>query len=125
MRYKSNVKGAGPGMRAFRDRRLRRKYNESIESALLTALSMNGRISFNFLSDLAGIEHQPVYRRVKILEKRYKIRYTAEIDVEMLGYLKFLIMVKFDKKIPTDEEIISAVASEPKVQARHNHSSGP
>ncbi len=116
MRYKSNVKGAGPGMRAFRDRRLRRKYNESIESALLTALSMNGRISFNFLSDLAGIEHQPVYRRVKILEKRYKIRYTAEIDVEMLGYLKFLIMVKFDKKIPTDEEIISAVASEPKVQ---------
>ncbi len=113
---RSNVKGIGPGMKAFSDRRSRRRYNKAIESRLLTALSMNGRISFNFLSDLVGIEHQPVYRRIKILEKRYKIKYTAEIDVEMLGYLKFLILVKFEKKMPEEDEIVAAVANEPKVQ---------
>src|SRR5208282_1722902 len=46
----------------------------------------------------------------------FGIRYLAEIDTEKLGYLKFLIFVKFLDKLPSNDEISAAIKNEPRIQ---------
>ncbi len=89
---------------------------DDYDRKLLTAISMNGRATYAFLGDLSGLPKNTVYGRIKHLERRYGIKYTAEIDVEKLGYLKFLIMVKFYGKVPSSEEMQRGLSGEPKVQ---------
>ena len=86
------------------------------EEILLRALSMNGRASMGLLSKLTGLDRNTVYYQVKRLEKKFGIRYIAEIDTDKLGYLKFIILVKFLGEVPNSEEIKTAVQHEPKVQ---------
>lgn len=89
---------------------------DSYDKKLLTALSMNSRATYSFLGELAGLPKNTVYGRVRQLERSYGIRYTAEIDIEKLGYLKFLVLVKFLGGVPSSEEVRSGLAREPKVQ---------
>lgn len=105
-----------PGPKKLQNRRERRVRTEFIESTLLTALSMNGRASLTLLGNMIGINKESTYRRVSILEKKYGVRYLAEIDVEKLGYLKFIILVKFHNQIPNVNEVKEAVLKEPRVQ---------
>ena len=87
-----------------------------IDAKLLTALSMNARPSLKFLSGFIGLKSTATQRRVKLLEQRFGIRYIAEIDVEKLGYSKFIITANFKERIPLIEEIRQACESNPNVQ---------
>ena len=87
-----------------------------IDAKLLTALSMNARPSLKFLSGFIGLKSTATQRRVKLLEQRFGITYLAEIDVERLGYSKFIITVNFKDKMPLSEEIREACESVPNVQ---------
>ncbi len=83
---------------------------------LLTALSMNGRATYAFLGRLAGMTKNTAYNRVKHLTKRYGIRYLAEIDLEKLGYLSYITLVKFIDKKPGVTEIRQVMEAEAGVQ---------
>lgn len=109
-------KGKRLGRKSFENKRAAHDYEHEVEGILLTALSMNGRIPFSSLGELVNLASQPTYRRVKLLENKYGMRYTAEIDIGKLGYLKFLMLIKFASDFPKEEEMTSAISREPEVQ---------
>ncbi len=89
---------------------------DEIDSKILTILSMNARATLPFIAKKVGLSTSAIENRIKNLEERYGIDYTAEIDIEKLGYLKFIILVRFIGKMPTTAEMRSAAESEPRVQ---------
>ena len=88
----------------------------SIEKKILTILSMNSRASYKFIGELAGITTSAAYNHVKRIEEKFGIAYLAEIDYHALGYLSFVVFVKFIDKMPLVEEIKNALSEEPRVQ---------
>jgi DNA-binding Lrp family transcriptional regulator len=88
----------------------------AIEQEVLKILSMNARASFNFIGNRIGTSAQQAYRIVKKLEKKYGIKYLAEIDVEKLGYIKFLVLAKFSGDIPTEKEVKEIFDKDPRIQ---------
>ena len=83
---------------------------------LLMALSMNSRMPVPRLAELAGLNEQTAYSRLKALEGMLGIKYLLEIDVEKLGYLRYLILIKFEGDMPTREEIAEAVKDNHNIQ---------
>ncbi|MDE1873887.1 MAG: Lrp/AsnC family transcriptional regulator [Candidatus Micrarchaeota archaeon] len=83
---------------------------------LLMALSMNSRMPVPMLAELAGLNEQTAYSRLKSLEEKLGIKYLLELDVEKLGYLRYLILIKFEDKKPTREEIEDAVKDNHNIQ---------
>jgi DNA-binding Lrp family transcriptional regulator len=90
--------------------------NNNADRTILTSLSMNGRASLTLIGRKVGLTKQPTYRRIKKLERLCGIRYVPEINLEQLGYLKFLMLVKFIDKIPDVEILIRVLKKEPRVQ---------
>ncbi len=84
---------------------------------LLQILSMNARADISHLGKkILGYEKSETYYRIKQLEKKLDLKYFAEVDVEKLGYLRFLIMVKFTESFPKLEELKETLEREPLVQ---------
>ncbi len=86
------------------------------ENVILTALSTNGKIPMSVLGSLIGVKETAALSQVKKLEARYGIRYTAEIDPVKLGYVQYLITVKFVGKFPGIDELRGVLSAEPRVQ---------
>jgi DNA-binding Lrp family transcriptional regulator len=86
------------------------------EPKLLTALSMNGRISMSVLGKMVDLKETAVSSQVKKLERKYDIKYIAEMDTTKLGYLQFLITVKFLDKFPKTDELKKILEKEARVQ---------
>jgi DNA-binding Lrp family transcriptional regulator len=86
------------------------------ESTILKALSMNGRISMPMLGKMLGLSQTAAMHQAKRLERAYSIKYIAEIDVQKLGYLSFLIAVKFVEDRPSRDKLRSILESEPRIQ---------
>ena len=86
-----------------------------IDAKLLTILSMNARIPSAILSNETGLLIRAVESRRKKIEERYGVRYFAEINTHKLGYLTFIMFVKFLDKRPTDKELTEVAASEPNI----------
>ncbi len=87
-----------------------------IDTKLLMALSMNARTSFAHSGKLVGLSPSAAYARVKKLEKKYGIRYLAEIGMHKLGFIEFIVFAKFTEQHPSLEELKKTVSDEPKVQ---------
>gem|GEM_PF-1156371 len=86
------------------------------EDKLLMALSMNGRIPMSVLGRTVNLKETAVSRQVKKLENIYNIRHTVEIDTNKLGYIEFLITVKFLNGYPKVEELREILSREPRIQ---------
>ncbi len=86
------------------------------EPMLLRALSMNGRISMSVLGKMIGLKETAVSLQVKKLEKRYGIKYLAEIDVTKFGYTQFLVTVKFLGDSPKIEVLREILSKDARVQ---------
>jgi DNA-binding Lrp family transcriptional regulator len=86
------------------------------ERELLRALSMNGRISVPVLSKIVGAKEATVAAQVKKLEKKYGIKYIAEIDTTKLGYIQFLTTIKFLDTMPKVSELLDIISKDPRVQ---------
>jgi DNA-binding Lrp family transcriptional regulator len=86
------------------------------ESTLLTALSMNGRMPLSVLGKMIGLKETAILSQVKKLERRYGIKYVAEIDTVELGYIQFLVTVKFIDQIPKIDELKTALTEDARVQ---------
>ena len=77
---------------------------------------MNGRASYGFIGNSLGIPSTTISNRLRNLERRYGVRYIAEVDTERLGYFGYFTFVKFRDKRPTLDELRAALGSEPKIQ---------
>ncbi|MDE1852021.1 MAG: hypothetical protein KGH69_05050 [Candidatus Micrarchaeota archaeon] len=86
------------------------------DEALLTALSMNARLPFSRLAEIAGISEQAAYSHVKSLEKKLGIRYMLEVDASKLRFMPFIIFIKFEGERPSIESFKEFFAKEPKIQ---------
>ncbi len=86
------------------------------EPQILTALSMNGRISMSVLGKMIGLKETSMASQIRKLENRYKIKYIAEIDTAKLGYTRFLITVNFLDQVPKTEELKEIFSQEPLIQ---------
>jgi DNA-binding Lrp family transcriptional regulator len=104
--------GAGATAAAAGARQDPNKY----EKAILTALSMNGRISMPALSRMIGLSVNATIWQVRNVERKYGIRYLPEMDVGKFGYMQFLITVKFIGNAPLAEEIRVLMSSDPRAQ---------
>lgn len=89
---------------------------DKIDLSILMSLSMNARLPVSRIAELAGINEQTAYSRIRALEKRFGINYLLEVDVETLGFTKYLIFVKFEGELPPLEELEKAFTAEPKIQ---------
>ena len=87
-----------------------------IDLKILTILSMNSRLPTSKIASLAGISENKTYSRIRSLEKNLGIRYVLEVNVEALGFTTYLILVKFEKDMPTIEEMEIAFKSNPTIQ---------
>jgi DNA-binding Lrp family transcriptional regulator len=87
-----------------------------IDKRLLTALSMNARASFSSIGRLVGLTTSAAYARVKSLEKMYGIKYTAEVDLGRFGYQTYLILIKFQKEVPSLENLKEELGRDPRIQ---------
>ncbi|MCL5419469.1 MAG: AsnC family transcriptional regulator [Candidatus Marsarchaeota archaeon] len=90
---------------------------DEIDTKILTILSMNARMARRSIAERVGLSTAGVDNRIKHLEKLYGISYTAEIDIEKMGYLKFLIFIKFFETVPPVEEIRSILSKEIRIQS--------
>ena len=86
------------------------------EMFILQALSMNSRISQQYLGKLLGWSQPKARYSILSLEKKLGIKYTLEIDVEKLGYVYYIVNAKFLGKRPQFDEIKAAIEAEPMVQ---------
>jgi DNA-binding Lrp family transcriptional regulator len=90
------------------------QYDER-EAIALRNLSMNGRMSMAKLARRIGMSVTGTRHFVRRLEKKYNIRYFAEVNTLKLGYLRYIALVKFEDKIPTVKEVKEAFEDDPHV----------
>ncbi|MDE1810866.1 MAG: hypothetical protein KGH66_02395 [Candidatus Micrarchaeota archaeon] len=86
------------------------------EQRILTILSMNGRARMKSIAKMLNITVQAATRKVKKIETKYGISYIAEIDPVKLGFLEYLVFIKFEGEKPTTQEIRDAFEKVPMVQ---------
>ncbi len=85
------------------------------EAIAIRNLSMNGRMSMAKLAKRLGMSTTGARHFVRRLEEKYNIRYFAEVDTLNLGYLRYVALVKFEKMIPSLQEMKEAFENDSKV----------
>ncbi|HVC58274.1 MAG TPA: Lrp/AsnC family transcriptional regulator [Candidatus Acidoferrales bacterium] len=86
------------------------------ENAILMNLSMNGRISHKTIAQRIGLKPTAAEYQIRKVEQKYGVSYLAEIDVNKLGYLEFVMLIKFEGARPSNENIRETLAKNPMVQ---------
>ncbi|MCL5092740.1 MAG: hypothetical protein M1364_03715 [Candidatus Marsarchaeota archaeon] len=89
---------------------------DQIDRTLLTALTMNSMESTATMGIKVGMKASSVHYRIRHLEEKYFIKYTAEIDTEKLGFNAYITFVKFNTGIPTKEIVSDALKNRARVQ---------
>lgn len=91
-------------------------YSTNVESQIIKALSMNGRISNANLGKIIGksTSRTEMYRRN--IEKKYGIKYNGIIYPSILGYTRYIALITFLNKKPTMNELNSAFSNESLIQ---------
>ncbi len=87
-----------------------------VNRKILTALSMNGRISVPHLERIMGIDGVDTHARIKKLENELGIKYTAVIDLGKLGLDEYLAFIRFTDRMPGPDEIKVDLQNSPYVQ---------
>ena len=87
-----------------------------IDLKLLTALSMNARLSATKMAKIVGISEQAVYGRIKAIEKKLGLKYILELDIDKLGYTRYLVLVKFEETVPGINDLEKTFVNEPSIQ---------
>lgn len=86
------------------------------DAEILTELSADGRITLPQLGKKIGLSPTGTEWQRNNVEKRYGVRYIAEINLDRLGYLTYIIFIKFSEKMPPINEIRRELEKEKSVQ---------
>jgi DNA-binding Lrp family transcriptional regulator len=71
-----------------------------LDRRILTELTMDGRIQASELARRLGIDERRAGYRIRSLERRFDIVYRPRVNLEALGYLHFIVFVKFRDSRP-------------------------
>lgn len=85
------------------------------DKKIVTCLAMNARMSFAYMSRLVGLPPQTCYARVKGLERRFGIKYITGVDTIKIGYLPFMLFIKFGGTRPSVETLTQIFGGEPRI----------
>ena len=77
---------------------------------------MNGRASVPLIAKLAKMSNSAAEYHMRKITKKFDIRYLPEIYTSKLGYVDFVIFVKFDEEVPSIEEMRKELIKFPRVQ---------
>ncbi len=83
---------------------------------VMNLLSANARVGHAEMSRKSGMGAAALASRIKALGKAYGLHYVAEVNTERLGFLPFIVTVKFRGRVPPAEAIRKVMDSEPRVQ---------
>ncbi|AKA48283.1 hypothetical protein IX51_03275 [uncultured archaeon] len=89
------------------------------ERKALMALSMNGRITTKHFAEIAGTSMKNARKLLNDVDKKFRLRYTAELDINKLGYLSYIAFVKFTEDYPhrpNRDEMKETLEKQPMVQ---------
>ncbi len=86
------------------------------EQKILTNLSMNARMPIPMLARKLNMKEDAVSARIKKLEKLLGINYTAHIRLLNLGFLYFVVFIKFLDTLPDPLKVKEEIESVPEVQ---------
>ncbi len=86
------------------------------ERQILKALSMDGRATVSGLAKEIGLKNTGAEWQKASVEKKYGIQYISEIDISKLGYLTYIVLIKFENKKPGINEAKRELEKEPSVQ---------
>ncbi len=94
----------------------RRPPTAELDRRILTELTMDGRVQTSELARRLGADERKVGYRIRALEKRFGICYTPKINLEALGYLHFIVFVKFRGSRPDPDQLQKEISSMSAVQ---------
>jgi DNA-binding Lrp family transcriptional regulator len=83
---------------------------------ILKELSADGRMTLPELANKIGLSTSGAEWQRTNVEKKYEVKYLAELDLDKLGYLTYIILIKFIDKIPPINEIKKNLEQEKSVQ---------
>ncbi len=83
---------------------------------ILGALSADGRATMPELGRVVGLKNTAAEAQRDNIERRYGVRYLAEIDVGKLGYLTYFVFIKFENKKPSMGQAKKELEKEPNIQ---------
>ncbi|MEM0201561.1 MAG: winged helix-turn-helix transcriptional regulator [Candidatus Micrarchaeaceae archaeon] len=86
------------------------------DTMILTALSMNSRMSYKSIGKMVGMSSNSVPYHIRKMEEDLGIKYTIEINATALGFSTYFIFVKFMDSEPSPERIKAALEGEGMVQ---------
>ncbi|MDE1825519.1 MAG: Lrp/AsnC family transcriptional regulator [Candidatus Micrarchaeota archaeon] len=86
------------------------------DKKILKALSMDARAKPGVINKFVDSTPQTVYRRIKLLEEKFGIKYILELNTNRLGYIDLLAFIKFYGEVPPPKEIKNAFEKEPHIQ---------
>ena len=89
---------------------------DKIDATILRCLSMNAKMPLKDIAKLAGTTAASIFYRKRALEKKYNIKYIAELDTYELGFSLFISMVKFEESVPDTETLMEVLSKESRVQ---------
>ncbi|MCL4389602.1 AsnC family transcriptional regulator [Candidatus Marsarchaeota archaeon] len=87
-----------------------------LDMKILKNLTMNGRMPTSFMARKLGVEEKRVENRIARMEKELGIRYTPHIKLEKLGFIDFLVFVKFFERKPNPEKVKADLSKIPQIQ---------
>lgn len=89
---------------------------DEIDQKLLTLLSTDSRTPISTMATALGLGPHATRSRIKRLEKALGLNYILEIDVTKLGYLPYIILVKFKDRQPPASDMERLLQSDYRIQ---------
>ncbi len=83
---------------------------------VVKALSMNARLDAGEIAKLMNMNVHSVAKSINKIKRLYNPKYTVYLDLRNSNFAEFISLIKFESKIPSDEEINDALINDPHVQ---------
>jgi DNA-binding Lrp family transcriptional regulator len=92
------------------------KEYSDLDIKILRNLTMNGRMPVSFMAKKLGVDEKKLENKITRLEKELGIRYIPHIKLERLGFIEFLVLVKFSERKPNPDGVKEDLSKLPQVQ---------
>jgi Lrp/AsnC family transcriptional regulator for asnA, asnC and gidA len=85
------------------------------DQVILRNLSMNAKMTRSEIAKRAGMNEASVASRIRRLTEDLDIKYFAQLNLKKLGFLRYIIFIKFENEKPSIEEIRKTFENDPRV----------
>jgi DNA-binding Lrp family transcriptional regulator len=95
----------------------RKRIEEKLPHELLKELYLNSRVSIKELERKLGISHHTLSKCLKECEEKYNLKYTLDVDTNLLGFSEpRIIAIKFQERVPDIALLKKVLGKDPFVQ---------